>query len=34
MQEDREHLSRAAAIAAIFALCCTISVLYLPLVLR
>jgi hypothetical protein len=34
MQEDSEQLSRAAAIAAVFALGCTIGVLYLPLVLR
>jgi hypothetical protein len=34
MQEDGERLSRAATIAAVFALGCTIGVLYLPLVLR
>lgn len=34
MQEDREQLSRVAAIAAVLALSCTIGFLYLPLILR
>lgn len=34
MQDDRDRLSRAAAITAVLALGCTIGVLYLPLVLH
>ncbi len=34
MQQDRDLPSRAAAITAVFALGCTIGVLYLPLILR
>ena len=34
MQSDSEQFSRAAAITAVFALGCTIGILYLPLFLR
>jgi hypothetical protein len=34
MQDDKDRFSRAAAITAVFTLCCTIGVLYLPFFLR
>jgi hypothetical protein len=34
MKQDGDRASRAAAVAAVVALSCTIGVLYLPLLLR
>jgi hypothetical protein len=34
MHDDRERLSRTAAITAVLTLGCTIGILYLPLFLR